>query len=102
MSLTVLSVGYPFARVGPDRAGGAEQVLTMVEEAIVAVGDRSVVLAPIGSSCRGKLVSFTAVDSLVDAGARDAVYQEVRCVLADAIDRFGVDVIHMHGLDFLA
>jgi len=46
MSLTVLSVGYPLAKISENTAGGAEQVLAMLDEALVRHGHRSLVLAP--------------------------------------------------------
>lgn len=36
MSLTVLSTAYPFAPVGPDAVGGAEQMLAQLDAALVA------------------------------------------------------------------
>ena len=36
--LTVLSVAYPLAPVGPDAVGGAEQVLSAVDRALAAAG----------------------------------------------------------------
>ena len=36
--LTVLSVAYPLAPVGPDAVGGAEQVLSAVDGALAAAG----------------------------------------------------------------
>ena len=45
MSFTILSVAYPFAPVGPDTVGGAEQVLAQLDAALVAAGHRSIVVA---------------------------------------------------------
>ena len=39
MPLTVLSVGYSLAPVGPDAAGGAEQILSALDHALAAIGD---------------------------------------------------------------
>jgi hypothetical protein len=50
MSLTVLNVAYPFARVSPDTAGGAEQVLAMLDDALAEAGHTSIVIAPEGST----------------------------------------------------
>ncbi|TIU34927.1 MAG: glycosyltransferase family 4 protein, partial [Mesorhizobium sp.] len=35
MTLTVLNVAYPLAPVGPDAVGGAEQVLSALDRALV-------------------------------------------------------------------
>ena len=40
MSLTILSVAYPLAPVGPDAVGGAEQVLSQLDHALTAAGHR--------------------------------------------------------------
>lgn len=40
MPLTVLSVAYPLAAVGPDEVGGAEQVLAMLDETLVRTSYR--------------------------------------------------------------
>ena len=48
MSLTVLSVAYPLAPVSEDAAGGAEQILSAIDRALVQKGHRSLVVG--GSS----------------------------------------------------
>ena len=55
--LTVLNVAYPFAPVGPDTAGGAEQVLSTLDRALVARGHRSLVVGCAGSQIAGKLLA---------------------------------------------
>ena len=50
MTLAILSVAFPFAPVGPDAVGGAEQVLSSLERALVGAGHRSIVVACAGSS----------------------------------------------------
>ncbi len=57
--LTVLSVAYPLAPVGPDAVGGSEQVLTAIDRALVAAGHRSIVLAIEGSQAAGELVHLS-------------------------------------------
>ena len=56
MSLAVLLVAYPFAPVGPDAVGGAEQVLTRLDEALTRQGHRVLVVACEGSVTRGELI----------------------------------------------
>jgi glycosyltransferase involved in cell wall biosynthesis len=97
--LTVLSVAYPFAPVGPDAVGGAEQILTALDGALVRAGHRSVVIAREGSVCQGELIPVPAW-SVIDEGARIAAYARVRETIADVVRRFPVDLIHFHGLDF--
>ncbi|HEY0511578.1 MAG TPA: glycosyltransferase family 4 protein [Thermoanaerobaculia bacterium] len=97
--LTVLSVAYPFASVGPDAVGGAEQILTALEGALVRAGHRSIVIAREGSVCRGALLPLPAW-STIDEGAKIAAYARVREAIAEVVRRFPVDLIHFHGLDF--
>ena len=47
--LTVLSIAFPFAKVGPDAVGGAEQVLSAIDRALGRSGHRSIVIACEGS-----------------------------------------------------
>jgi glycosyltransferase involved in cell wall biosynthesis len=98
--LTVLSVAYPFAPVGPGAVGGAERILTDLDSSLVAAGHRSLVVACAGSRAHGELLS---VPSPVQGAAEPAGARFVRECVQLAIDRAvagGVDVVHMHGLDF--
>ena len=56
MPLTVLSIGYTLAPVGPDAVGGAEQILTALDRALVEASHRSIVVAASGSQAAGTLV----------------------------------------------
>ena len=100
MPLTVLSVGYPLARVSPGTAGGAEQVLLAIDEALVDRGHRSLVLAAAGSRCRGLLLPVSVPESKLDESAKDAARRSFRRAIDRALDEFPIDVVHMHGLDF--
>ena len=101
MSLTVLSVGYPFAPVSPSTAGGAEQVLSILDEALVKTGHRSLVIAPSGSQCCGTLLPISAVPKDLDDAEHAHACAETRRAIDLAVHRFSVDVIHLHGIDFL-
>lgn len=97
--LTIVSVAYPFAPVNVDGAGGAEQMLARLDDAIVRAGHRSVVVAGETSRTKGVLVPVPAdagVVTLGDSSAQAAVREVVARVLA----RESVDVVHMHGIDF--
>ncbi len=100
--LTVVSVAYPLAPVGPDAVGGSEQVLTAIDQALAQAGHRSIVVAMAGSEAAGELVGYEAppdgqpiTDAIVQA-RRHLVDATLRRVLAEE----HVDVVHMHGLDF--
>ena len=80
--LTVLNVAYARAPVGPDAVGGAEQVLTHVDHALVAAGHHSIVIACDGSKPAGELVRATPENYL------------------NTIRSLHADLIHLHGIDF--
>lgn len=94
--MLILNVAYPFAPVGPDAVGGAEQILTALDRAL---GRQSVVIAQKGSACKGTLIPLPTF-AAIDEGAREAGYRRVRQAIAEALERFPVDLIHFHGLDF--
>ena len=100
MPLTVVLVAYPFAPVGPDAAGGAEQVVAQLDAALVAAGHRSVVLAREDSQVRGELVPLPVVQGPIDAGARARVHEACRRALATTLRSRAVDLVHAHGVDF--
>jgi glycosyltransferase involved in cell wall biosynthesis len=101
MRLTVLNVSYPLAPVSPATAGGAEQVLSMLDQALVHAGHRSIVIAPEGSRCAGLLVPTPAPASVLDERAKHEARREHRNALNQVLKRFPVDVVHLHGLDFM-
>ena len=100
--LTVVSVAYPLAPVGPDAVGGSEQILTAMDQALAAAGHRSIVVACAGSQAAGELVSYPApapgqpIDDATAWAQRDLARQAVWRV----VEEHKVDVVHMHGLDF--
>ena len=100
--LTVLSIGYPLAPVGRDTAGGAEQVLAQLDAALTHAGHRSIVVAPVGSGVRGTLVALPAASGLLDGPARSAAQEACRRAVVDALRRWPVDLVHLHGIDFHA
>ncbi len=100
MSLTILSVGYPFALLSRDSVGGAEQVLSRLDRALAAAGYRSVVIAPPGSKCAGEHIAGPAVSQRIDGAFRRRVYPELRRTIRQAIDDIRPDLLHFHGVDF--
>lgn len=101
--LTVLSVAYPLAPVGPDTVGGAEQVLSALDRALVEAGHRSIVVACQGSEVAGELVAIPAVHhAAIDDAACAAQHAAVRHATTTVLRREPVDLVHMHGLDFHA
>src|SRR5262249_4504872 len=100
MGLTVLSVAYPFAPVSPDAVGGAEQVLSNIDEALAHEGHRSIVVACEGSRVAGTLVSVSRETGTLDGPAIEAVHARHRRAISAALERWPVEVVHLHGVDF--
>lgn len=97
---TILSVAYPLAPVGPDAAGGAEQVLAHVDRALVEAGHRSIVVACEGSESAGMLLATERPEGILESHHHAALQRRHRAAIEEACVRYGVDVVHLHGLDF--
>lgn len=100
--MTILNVAFPFAPVGLDAAGGAEQVLSLIDRALVSAGHHSVVVACEGSRPHGTLVSTGRVGENLDESGRMRAQERHRDAIGHALNDFPVDMVHMHGLDFTA
>ena len=100
--MTVVSVSYPFARVGADAVGGAEQVLSTIDEALVREGHRSIVIAQEGSRCAGELEAIPSPQGPIGIAERAVAHRYVREAIARVLGRQRVDVVHLHGFDFHA
>lgn len=100
MTLTILSVAYPFAPVSPDAVGGAEQVLSSLERALVAAGHRSIVVAQEGSRVAGTLVPVPRASGVLDQRAKADTQARHREAIRSALARYPVDLVHLHGIDF--
>ena len=100
MGLTVLNVAYVFAPVGPDTAGGAEQVLAALDRALVAKGHRSLVIACAESRTAGELLATEPLPVQFTEDLRRRA-QQAHCErIRAALRQWPVDVVHCHGLDF--
>lgn len=102
MSLTVLSIAYPLAPVGPDAVGGAEQVLSQLDRALVEAGHRSIVVAQEGSKTAGTLVAVPREAGTLDEAAKERAWTRHRYAIGCALARWRVDLVHLHGIDFHA
>jgi glycosyltransferase involved in cell wall biosynthesis len=100
VTLTVLSVAYPLAPVGPAAVGGAEQVLGFLDRALVQAGHRSVVIACGGSGVAGELVEVPRETGPLDDEARERAWRRHRAAIAGALRRWPIDLVHLHGFDF--
>jgi glycosyltransferase involved in cell wall biosynthesis len=99
--LTVLSVAYPFAPVGFDAVGGSEQILSLVDRALVNAGHTSLVAACEGSRPAGRLISIPLLErELLEQPERSWYTAQLKAAIDRALQLYRVDLVHMHGLDF--
>ena len=103
MSLTILSVAYPLTPVGPNASGGSEQILSMLDRHLTRSGHRSIVVAVEGSEVQGQLIPSprAATVELNDEVRRWGQRVHQRLIL-ETLNRYPVDLVHMHSLDFHA
>jgi glycosyltransferase involved in cell wall biosynthesis len=94
-------VAYSLAAVGVDTAGGAEQVLSRIDAATMRAGARSIVVACEGSQVSGALIETPLASGRLDDAARRRAQAASRNAVQQALARYPVDIVHMHGLDFL-
>lgn len=99
--LTILSVAYPLAVVGPDATGGAEQVLGMLDRALARAGHHSIVIAPQGSRVAGTLVAVPRREGAMTDGEWVQAHDAHRRALASVLAEYPVQLIHFHGCDFI-
>ncbi len=97
--LTVLNVAYPLAPVGPDAVGGAEQVLTQIDTALVRHGHRSIVIACEGSRIAGDLLCIPRADGELTEAVRARAQLLCNEKIREALQRYDVDLVHLHGVD---
>lgn len=100
MPLTILNVAYPFAPVGRDAVGGAEQVLSALDAALVESGHRSLVIACEGSQVAGLHLPVESERGPLDDLARRRAWARHRRAINNACDCFPIDLVHLHGVDF--
>ncbi len=98
--MTILSVAYPLFPVGPDSAGGAEQILYLLERGIVASGHRSIVVAAAGSRISGILIETSIPKGELTDQARRTVQGAHASHIQSALRQYPIDLVHFHGLDF--
>jgi hypothetical protein len=100
MKLVVLNVAYPFAPVGPAALGGAEQLLTRLDTALASSGHESFVMACEDSVTDGILLATPKPPSAIDAAERQHIHEQYRFTLQTFLEKWPIDLIHMHGPDF--
>ena len=101
MPLTILSIAFPLAPVGVHAVGGAEQILTDLDQALVGAGHTSLVVACDGSQPAGKLFSIPLPKrEVLDEASQSWCRKRFQAAIDIALSSYRVDLIHMHGLDF--
>lgn len=100
MELVVLNVAYPFAPVGRDVLGAPELALAQLDSALVHAGHESFVMACEGSSSEGILLATPKVIDPNDALEKHRIYEQYRFTLRSFLEKWPIDLIHMHGADF--
>jgi hypothetical protein len=100
--LSILNVAFPFAAIGPDSVGGAEQVVAHLDTALTREHHRSIVVACEGSKVAGTLVATPRIAGPITEAARAAAHAHHRRAIEHAVRRWRIDLVHMHGIDFHA
>ena len=98
--ITVLSIAFPFAPVGPNLVGGAEQILSDLDAALVAAGDRSMVVACEGSQPAGSLFAIPVPECRdLEEVNRDWRKRAFHAAVDRALGSGQVDLVHAHCMD---
>ncbi len=100
MAHTILSIAYPLMTVGPDEAGGSEQVLTLLDKAMTRAGHTSLVVAASGSTVTGTLIEAPAATGEITESLKANAQAVHGRLIEEALRRYPVDLVHMHSLDF--
>ncbi len=100
MSLTIVSAAYPIVPIGPDTVGGTEQVVSMLDAALVRAGHRSIVVAAADSRIAGELIPTPAEVGPLDEAGWEQAYAVHRETLRRVLGTVDADLVHMHGVDF--
>jgi hypothetical protein len=100
MKFVVLNVAYPFAPVGPEALGGAEQIVAGLDAALTRSGHESFVMACEGSVAEGILLVTPKPSGVFHEVERHRIHEQYRFTLQTFLEKWPIDLIHMHGGDF--
>jgi glycosyltransferase involved in cell wall biosynthesis len=98
--MRILNVAYPLLPVSAGSAGGAEQILYLLDHGLRKRGIESVVIAAKGSKVSGTLWPTPAASKDVTDRERSEAQEIHRRTIAKVLESERVDLIHFHGLDF--
>jgi glycosyltransferase involved in cell wall biosynthesis len=98
--MRILNVAYPLLAVGPGSAGGAEQILYLLDRGLRERGIDSIVIAAEGSDVSGELWTTPPASNDITEAERAEAQRIHRCTIEKVIASAQIDLIHFHGLDF--
>src|SRR3954469_22555705 len=98
--MKILNVAYPLLPVGPGSAGGAEQILYLLDGGLVERGIESVVIAAEGSQVSGRLWPTPPARDDITETERAYAQRFHKCTIENVLASEQIDLIHFHGLDF--
>lgn len=93
-------MAFWLAVVGPESVGGAEQILLQIDEGLVRRGHQSLVIARPESRVSGTLIPSLSLNERVCHEAWVAAHVAIRTAISDALRKYPVDIVHLHGVDF--
>lgn len=100
MKYRILHIAYPLAPVNYNTAGGAEQILYLIDKALNEKKCQSAIIACRGSLPAGKLFEADAISEPFNDDIIAKHHEYIREVIAEVLSRNDFDVLHMHGIDF--
>jgi hypothetical protein len=100
MKLVVLNVANPFAPVNPQVPAGPEQLLSHLDAALTISGHESFVMACEGSVTEGILLATPRPLNFSGTSERHRIHEQYRFILQSFLEKWPIDLIHMHGADF--
>ncbi|HLP07897.1 MAG TPA: glycosyltransferase family 4 protein [Opitutaceae bacterium] len=100
--MNILNVAFPLSPVGCDAVGGAEQILTALDAALVRAGHRSLVIACAGSRCAGELIATPGRSERALSHSQPGLQAHHRATIERVLAEEPVDLVHLHGIDFTA
>ncbi|MFL6416723.1 MAG: glycosyltransferase family 4 protein, partial [Bryobacteraceae bacterium] len=98
--MKILNVAYPLLPVGPGSAGGAEQILYLLERGLAQRQVQTFSVAAEQSQISGELLATPAASANVTDEERSNAQKIHRQTIQQLIAREHLDAIHFHGLDF--
>lgn len=100
MKYNVLHIAYPLAPVNNNTAGGAEQVVYLIDKALTETNNNSYIIACSGSSPHGRLIESETISEPFDDYKVEQLHRRLNKFIEEVLSINHFDIIHMHGIDF--